>query len=118
MLPIDLKREIKTRLKTLNGQIEGLVKMLDEEREPEMFLQQFKAVDKGFQKAYYILLDEIFRKELALKLVEVMNSCPGNCQDADKIEYLRQEFPKLEMDQIIKKMKEIDEIKTRLKDII
>lgn len=43
------------------------------------------------------MLDEVFRKSLALKLVDVMNACPGNCQDADKIEFLKNKFSDLEL---------------------
>ena len=34
-LPTDLVSDIKTRLKTLSGQVNGIVKMLDEGRDPE-----------------------------------------------------------------------------------
>jgi len=41
-LPSDLVSDIKTRLKTLGGQINGIVKMLDEGRDPEQINIQFK----------------------------------------------------------------------------
>jgi len=34
-LPSDLILDIKTRLKTLSGQINGIVKMLDDGKDPE-----------------------------------------------------------------------------------
>ena len=69
MLPKDLTRDIKTRLKSINGQIEGILKMMDEGKDPEQILNQFKAADKGLQKAHYLLLDEVYRKSLAIKIV-------------------------------------------------
>ncbi len=57
-------------------------------------------------------MDEVFRKSLALKLVQVMNACPGNCQDAEKIEYMKKQFPML--DELTAKMKEINAIDKRL----
>jgi DNA-binding FrmR family transcriptional regulator len=75
---------LKKRFSTVKGQIEAIVKMLDEETDPDKILIQVKAADHGLQKARHLLLDEVFRKSLALKLVQVMNACPGNCQDADK----------------------------------
>ena len=45
-LPTDLILDIKTRLKTLSGQINGIVKMLDEGEDPEQINIQFKSIDK------------------------------------------------------------------------
>ena len=115
MLPSELTGDLKKRLATVKGQIEGIVKMLDEETDPDKILVQFKAADKGLQKAHYLLMDEGFKKTLALKLVQVMNACPGNCQDAEKIEYMKQQFPMLEFDQLTTQIKEVNAIDKRLK---
>jgi CsoR family transcriptional regulator, copper-sensing transcriptional repressor len=114
MLPSELTGDLKKRLSTIRGQIEGIIKMLDAETDPDKILVQFKAADQGLQKAHYLLMDEVFRKSLALKLVQVMNACPGNCQDADKIEYMKEQFPMLEFDQLTTNMKEINAIDKRL----
>lgn len=114
MLPKELTGDLVKRLNTINGQIEGIVRMLDEETDPDKILVQFKAADKGLQKAHYLLMDEVFRKSLALKLVQVMNACPGNCQDAEKIEYMKQQFPMLEFDQLTTQIKEVNAIDKRL----
>lgn len=90
------------------------MKMLDGESDPDKILVQFKAADQGLQKAHYLLMDEVFRKSLALKLVQVMNACPGNCQDAEKIEYMKQQFPMLEFDQLTTQIKEVNAIDKRL----
>tara|TARA_R100000365_G_C2690854_1_gene32777 strand:- start:142 stop:360 length:219 start_codon:yes stop_codon:yes gene_type:complete len=65
-LPTDLILDIKSRLKTLSGQLNGIVKMLDEGKDPEQINIQFKSIDKGIQKAHYLLLDEVYRKALAI----------------------------------------------------
>jgi len=114
MLPKELTGDLVKRLSTIKGQIEGIIKLIDEDKDPEQILNQFKAADQGLQKAHYLLMDEVFRKSLALKLVQVMNACPGNCQDAEKIEYMKKEFPMLEFDQLTTNMKEINAIDKRL----
>lgn len=114
MLPSELTGDLKKRLSTVKGQIEGIVKMLDEETDPDKILVQFKAADKGLQKAHYLMMDEVFKKTLALKLVQVMNACPGNCEDAEKIEYMKQQFPMLEFDQLTTQIKEVNAIDKRL----
>ena len=76
MLPTELTGDLKKRLSTVRGQIEGILKMMDNDTDPDKILVQFKAADQGLQKAHYLLMDEVFRKSLALKLVQVMNACP------------------------------------------
>ncbi len=51
MLDKELTGDLKTRLATVKGQIEGIMKMLDEEPDPEKILVQLKAADKGLQKS-------------------------------------------------------------------
>lgn len=114
MLQNELTGDLKKRLSTIKGQIDGIIKMIDEDKDPDQILNQFKAADQGLQKAHYLLMDEVFRKSLALKLVQVMNACPGNCQDAEKIEYIKEQFPMLEFDQLTTKLKEINAIDKRL----
>jgi len=114
MLPSELTGDLKKRLSTIRGQIEGILKMMDNDTDFDKILIQFKAADQGLQKAHYLLMDEVFRKSLALKLVQVMNACPGNCQDADKIEYMKKQFPMLEFDQLTTNLKEINAIDKRL----
>ena len=82
-LPKDLTRDIKTRLQSIKGQMEGLVAMLDEGRDPEQILIQFKALQQALSKTHYLLLDETFRKALAIKIVEASDACPGNCGNED-----------------------------------
>lgn len=114
MLQSELTGDLIKRLNTVKGQIEWIVRMLDEETDLDKILIQCKAADKGLQKAHYLLMDEVFRKSLALKLVQVMNACPGNCQDAEKIEYMKQQFPMLEFDQLTTQIKEVNAIDKRL----
>lgn len=116
MLHKDLTADLVKRLSMIKGQLGGIIKMLDEDKDPDQILNQFKAADRALQKAHYLLMDEVFRKSLALKLVQVMNACPGNCQDAEKIEYMKQQFPMLGFDQLTTKIKEINAIDKRLEE--
>ncbi len=113
-LPTDLVLDIKTRLKTLSGQLNGIVKMLERGKEPEQIDIQFKSVDKGLQKAHYLLLDEVYRKALAIGIVKAVDSCPGNCGNEDKITYLKEEFPNIALSDLTDKLKEIQAIEQGL----
>ena len=115
MLPKDLTRDLKSRLNMIAGQLHGIVKMLDAETtEPEQILGQFKAVTNGLSSAEHLLLDEVFRKGLALQIVDVLGACPGDGQDAGRIEELRHEFPNLTNAELTQKMQELREIGGRL----
>jgi len=114
MLPKDLTKDIKTRLKSIKGQLDGLITMLDNDQDPEKILKQFKASKRGLDKAYTLLLDETFRKSLAIKISETSDACPGNCGNEEKIEILRQQFPAIEVDNLTEKMREIARLKDQL----
>lgn len=114
MLPGELTNDLIKRLNVIKGQIEGIVRMLNDDKDPEKISIQFKAADQGLQKAHFLLLDEVFRKSLALSLVKVMNACPGNCPDAQKIELLKEQFPLLHDNELAHKIKEISSISNRL----
>jgi len=113
-LPSDLVLDIKTRLKTISGQINGIVKMIEEGKDPEQINIQFKSIDKAVQKTHYLLLDEVFRKALAISIVKAVDSCPGNCGNEDKIEFLKREFPNIELTDLSNKLMEIQTIEKRL----
>lgn len=107
MLPKDLTKDLKDRLKSIKGQVEGIIKMLDESDDPEQILNQFKSVNKGFNNAQHLLLDEVFRKTLAIKIAKALDICPGNCGQEEKIEIIRSQFPDLTLYELTDKMKEI-----------
>lgn len=115
MLPKDLTADIKNRLKSIEGQIGGIIKMLDDEnRDPEELLVQFKAAQKGLDKAHYLLLDEVYRKALAIKIVNAAEACPGNCGNEERIDFIKNQFPLLVLDELSDRLKEMKEIEERL----
>ncbi len=115
MLPKDLTKDVINRLNSIKGQVEGIGKMLAEGKDPEQILNQFKAAQKGLDKAHYLLLDEVYRKALAIKIVNTVEACPGNCGNEEKIDYIKQQFPSFKLDELTDKMQEISEIEKRLK---
>src|SRR5699024_11122 len=96
-------KDLKDRLNSIKGQVEGIIKMLDESNEPAQILNQFKAVNKGFGKAQHLLLDEVFRKALAIKIVEALEMCPGNCVQEEKIAIIRTKVQNLKPVELQKK---------------
>lgn len=114
MIPKDLTRDIKSRLQSISGQVTGLIKMLDEQKDPEKILVQFKAVEKGLDKAHFLLLDETYRKALAIEISQTVDACPGDCGNEKRIELIRQQFPNFQLDSLTLKMKEISRLKAKM----
>lgn len=81
---------------------------------PGKILIQFKAAQKGLDKAHFLLLDEVYRKALAIKKSETVEACSGNCGNEDRIEFIRKQFPDLELDTLTSQMKEIDILRKRI----
>lgn len=111
MLPSDLTRDCIHRLKTVGGQVDGLVQLLKSGNDPEMILLQFKAVAAGLQKVHHLLLDEVYRKALAIKIVEMVQACPGNCGSEQGVELMRKQFPDLKIDELLDKFTEVAKLK-------
>ncbi|MBD81449.1 MAG: hypothetical protein CL840_21200 [Crocinitomicaceae bacterium] len=110
MLPRDLTKDLKDRLNSIKGQVEGVIKMLDQSDDPSQILNQFKAINKGFEKTQFLLLDEVFRKTLALKISEALEACPGNCGQEEKIAIIKKQFPDLGLYELTDKMQEIEKV--------
>ena len=118
MLPKDLTRDIKARLKSISGQVDGIVKMLDEERSPKDILLQFRSIKSGMHKAEQLLLDEVFRKTLAIQIVKTMDACPGDCGNEERLEVFRKQFPDLKLEELAEKMEEMNALNQWLQEYL
>jgi len=116
MLPKDLTSDVTKQLKGIHGQIGGLIKMLEKDQDPEQILHQFKAIQKSLDKAHAELLDEVFRKALAVRIVEANEACPGNCGYEGQIQTVRKQFPTFNSRELAGKIKEINPIAEWLKN--
>lgn len=113
-------REIKTLKKHLHyikGKIDGVERMIDRGEDSNDIYVQFKAIEGTMNKTIYVLLEDILRKNLALKIVKVVNACPGNCEDAEKIEFVKNEFPNMEIKRVASIIAEMNTIEEKLKNL-
>jgi len=114
MLPKDITEDLIKRIRTVKGQLGGIEKMFDEGKDPNQIINQFKAAEEALNKAHFLLLDEVFRKSLALQLSDVMKACPGNCQEAEKFAFLKEKFPQLGLEEITENINEVKGINERM----
>jgi len=67
----------------------------------DALFQQFRAVEGVAHRAVAQVLDELFRKKLALALVAAQDACPGECDYCDRVEKLKKEFAGLDTPQVM-----------------
>lgn len=115
MISSDLTKDIKVLVKTAKGQLNYILNQVDNEQDAENILLQFKAVQAILNKATFELLDETYRKAMAEKISSAYQNCPGNCGNEENIEKLRKLFPDLVLEEIPEKLKEAQEVETKLK---
>ena len=89
MLPKDITEDVIKRLRIVKGQLGGIEKMFEDGKDPNQIINQFKAAEKALNKAHFLLLDEVFRKGLALQLADVMNACPVIARKLIKLLFLK-----------------------------
>jgi len=119
MIRKELSKDLNDRLATLSGHLSGIAKMLDKgDDDPVKIFTQLKAAENGLQKAIYLLLDEVFRKAMAEKIVSSKEKCPGNCGYEDDIERLLRQFPAINPEEVPVKLKEIQAIENHLKKVL
>ena len=100
---IDLKekKEIIKRLHYIKGQLGGIEKMLDDGRPVQDIYGQLKAAEQALHQAIYAVLNDQLKRQFAETLAARLAACPGDCDDAERLQFLRREFAKLDLKELI-----------------
>lgn len=109
MLEPESKKEIKKQLNSIAGQLQAIGKMLDDDRDAYDIFIQFKAVEGILNKSVYQVMDDLFRKKLASRMVRILDECYSEeCPHCRNLEEIKKEFSELEMEDILKYLKQLD----------
>ena len=95
------KREIVKRLHYIKGQLAGVEKMLEDDRLVKDVYTQLKAAERALHQAIYGVLEDQLKKHFAEVLAERLALCPGDCDDAERLQFLKSEFVKLDLKELI-----------------
>ncbi len=95
------KKEIVKRLHYVKGQLAGVEKMLENGRLIKDIYAQLKAAERALHQAIYGVLDDQLKKHFAEVLVERLALCPGDCDDAERLQFLKGEFAKFDLKELI-----------------
>jgi len=98
------KKEIVKRLHQIVGQLAGVEKMIEEGRQVKDIYGQLKAAERALHGAIYDVLDNQLKKNFAEVLAERLAVCPGDCDDAERLQFLKGEFSKLELKELINEL--------------
>lgn len=94
-------KDIVKRLHHIKGQLGGIEKMLEDGRPVKDVYGQLKAVEQALHQAIYVVLDDQLKKQFAEILAQRLAVCPGDCDDAERLQFLRREFSKLDLKELI-----------------
>ncbi|GEM_PF-1571711 len=95
------KKETIKRLRYLKGQLGGIEKMLEVGRPIQEVFAQLKAVEQALHQVIYVVWDDRIKHQFAEALAKRLAACPGDCSDAERLQFLRREFSKLDLKKII-----------------
>lgn len=98
------KKEVVKRLRYVEGQLKGIEKMLEDDRSIQEIFAQLKAVEQGLHKTIYDVLEDQLKMHLAEVLSARLSACPGNCSDAERLQFTKREFAKLDLKGIIQSL--------------
>lgn len=65
---------------------------------------QLKAAERALHQAIYGVLDDKLKRHFAEVLAERLAICPGDCDDAERLQFLKSEFTKLDLKELINEL--------------
>ncbi|MDE3056580.1 MAG: metal-sensing transcriptional repressor [Bacteroidota bacterium] len=95
------KKELSKRIKYVTGQLAAINKMIAEGKDSSDIFVQLRSVESAFRKSIVSTFETEHRLELAERIVEELESCPGSCQYCDLVDTLKRDFPKLTLTQVL-----------------
>jgi DNA-binding FrmR family transcriptional regulator len=98
------KKTILKRLHYVQGQLRGIEKMIVEDRPLNDIFAQLRAAEEGIHKAVHEVFAEQLKKRLAEILSQRLAACPGNCSDAERLRFTRQQFAELDLQGVIESL--------------
>jgi len=95
------KKEILKRLHYVAGQIGGIERMVDSDRPIKEVYVQLKAVERSLHSTIYEVLDKQVKSRFAAVLADRLSKCPGDCDNAARLQILKKGFSELDLKDLI-----------------
>jgi len=104
MLSLKEKKAITKRLHYLQGQLKGIERMVNEERPVQEVFNQLKAVEHGVHTTIHDVLEDQLKMHLAELLSVRLAACPGDCSDAERLQFTKKQFAQLDLKTVIESL--------------
>jgi DNA-binding FrmR family transcriptional regulator len=101
------KKELLKRFKYVIGQLTAVTDMIEQGREPSEIHIQLRSVESAFRTSIVETFETEHRLELAERIVDELENCPGSCEYCELVETLKRDFPKLSLTQVLKGLHQI-----------
>ena len=101
------RKALLKRIKYVTGQLVAVERMLNQDKEPSGIYVQLRSVESAFRKSIVDTFETEHRLELAERIVEELENCPGSCDYCRLVETLKQDFPKLTLTQVFEGLHQI-----------
>ncbi len=95
------RKEILKRLHFLSGQIGGIEKMIDDERSVKEVFTQLRATENALHSVIYDVLERQIKSRFIEVLADRLERCPGDCNDCDRLRFLKNGFSDLNLKELI-----------------
>ena len=95
------KKELNKRIKYVIGHLSAIEKMFFNDTATTEIYTQLRAVESAFSKSVLDTFEKEHRLELAERVVEALEDCPGTCEYCELVDTLKRDFPKLTLTQVL-----------------
>lgn len=102
MFTTEKKRKLVNRLRFVQGQIGGIINMLEQEKPFGDVFIQIKASQAGLEKAGQVILEEKLKHDLIEQIAAALNDCPGECDYCEELERIRKTLGTIDFEKILK----------------
>ena len=102
-----INKEILKRIHYVIGQLQGVEKMITEERDPVEIYAQLISARSALKNSVIETMDTEYRYKLAESLVEDLEKCDGTCGMQDTLIKFKKDFPKMTSKEVFSSLKVI-----------
>lgn len=102
-------RELIKRLHYVKGQLDGIEKMLRDERPPQEIYVQLRSVESAVHKSILQTFEMQYRQALIQTIVYALETCQNRNPCCDKVEALKRTVPRMDMMEVLKCLREFKE---------
>ncbi len=100
-----VNKELLKRVRYVVGHLQGIEKMISEERDPLDIYTQLLSVRSALKRSVLDTLENQTRYELAESIVKALDTCDGKCERHATLAKFKQDFPTMTNKEVLASLK-------------